>query len=51
MGIKLIAPSGVGGVVMGRSGTNYVIGSDGTISNVNYSDAGPLIDSGFLQFR
>ena len=48
MAIKLIAPAGVGGVVQGRSGQNYAVAADGTISNVNFADAGPLIDSGFL---
>jgi hypothetical protein len=47
MSIKLIAPAGVGGVVMGRSGTNYTIGSDGTISGVSFLDVDALMNDGF----
>jgi acyl dehydratase len=48
MSIKLIAPAGVGGVVMGRSGSNYVIASDGTIANVQPTDVDALMNDGFM---
>jgi hypothetical protein len=47
MTLKLIAPAGQGGIVQGRSGTSYTIGSDGTISNVQPSDVAPLLDAGY----
>jgi len=50
MAIKMIAPAGVTGLVQGRSGLNYTIASDGTISNVNQLDVLPLIQAGFWQF-
>jgi hypothetical protein len=48
MSIKLIAPAGVGGTVNGRSGTNYTIAADGTISNVQNGDVDPLMNDGFM---
>jgi hypothetical protein len=45
--MKLIAPAVLGGVVNGRSGQNYVIGADGTISNVNALDVTALMNVGF----
>jgi hypothetical protein len=48
MALKLIAPAGYGGIVQGRSGLNYTIAADGSISNVNWADADALISQGFL---
>lgn len=50
MAIKMIAPAGIGGVVMGLSGTNYVPASDGTISNVSSFDVVPFLRGGFRLF-
>ena len=47
MTIRLIAPAGLGGVINGRSGNNYVIGGDGTISGVNSLDVSALLQVGF----
>lgn len=47
MAIKLIAPAGTSGIVQGRSGTNYVVASDGTISNVVFSDVDGLMNAGW----
>lgn len=43
----LKAPSGTTGTVQGRSGTSYVVASDGTISNVNAADVLALIQAGW----
>ena len=47
MSIEMIAPAGFGGTVNGRSGTNYTVGSDGTITGVNWQDVSPLLGAGF----
>lgn len=48
MAVKMIVPAGISGSVYGRSGLTYTVASDGTISNVNYADVGPLLEAGFL---
>src|SRR5271168_540267 len=48
MSIKLVAPAGTGGVVQGRSGVNYTVASDGTISNVQFLDVDGLLSSGWI---
>ena len=50
MAIKMIAPAGTTGIVQGRSGVNYTIASDGTISNVQQADFAPLLSAGFSIF-
>lgn len=50
MAISLIAPAGTTGVVQGRSGTQYTIGADGTIANVNSGDVLALISVGWRYF-
>ncbi len=50
MSIIMIAPVGAGGIVEGRSGVTYVIGSDRTISNVSWNDVEPLLSAGFRFF-
>lgn len=50
MAIKMIAPVGTTGIVQGRSGVNYTIASDGTISNVQQADFSPLLAAGFAIF-
>lgn len=47
MAIKMIGPAGSGGIVQGRSGTSYTVGSDGSISNVQAADVGPLLQAGW----
>jgi hypothetical protein len=49
MTIKLIAPAGQGGIIMGASGVQYTIGSDGSVS-VNSADVLPLLRSGYSLF-
>lgn len=43
----LIAPVGITGIVQGRSGTNYTIGADGSITSVAGVDVLPLIQAGW----
>lgn len=43
----LIAPAGTVGLVQGRSGTNYTIGSDGTITGVVQGDVLSLLSAGW----
>lgn len=50
MAIKMIAPTGAGGVVQGIGGNTYTVGSDGTITGVNQLDILPLIRAGFRLF-
>lgn len=49
MTIKLIAPSGQGGIIQGASGVQYVIASDGSVS-VNNADVLPLLRSGYALY-
>lgn len=46
----LLAPAGVTGLVQGRSGHNYTVGSDGTITNVDAADVGALVSAGWRYF-
>lgn len=50
MTLKLIAPAGTVGIVQGRSGSSYTIASDGSISGVSATDAGPLLSYGWSLF-
>lgn len=46
----LIAPAGTTGIVQGRSGSNYTIGADGTITGVAGADVLPLLQAGWRTF-
>jgi hypothetical protein len=50
MTIKMIAPAGTVGIVQGRSGTSYTVGSDRSISNVNNQDVLALLGAGWSLF-
>ncbi len=50
MTVKLIAPAGQGGIIQGKSGTQYVIASDGSVSGVVAEDVLPLLSSGYSLF-
>jgi hypothetical protein len=50
MSIKMFAPAGAGGVVQGRSGNQYTIASDGTISGVDQTDVASLLSAGWTIF-
>lgn len=50
MAIKMIAPTGVSGIVAGSTGQNYTVAGDGTIANVNSGDVLALLRSGWRMF-
>lgn len=49
MTVKLIAPAGQGGIIMGASGVQYTIAADGTVT-VNNADVLPLLRTGYGLF-
>lgn len=49
MTVKLVAPAGQGGIIMGASGVQYTIAADGTVT-VNNADVLPLLRTGYGLF-